>query len=424
MLYLHVGFHKTGTSSIQETCFASRQYLRERGVAYFEHSANHSAPLMWAFRTSRRMTHPITVNAKLSESGVLQKARDVENRLTTFLEDRTCPLKLISGEGISYFNIAEIGAMKAFLDQFGVPIKVIIYIRNFYDYMNSEIQELVKWGWTLPILADAVKQGKTVKPNYKRKIGKFINAFGRPAVEVRLFHPKRLLGGDLLIDFCDAIGRGDVYDGLTHMRANESLTSLSTHVLSDYNEIYPVNRESPIPNPARSERIKLYLREDHGSKFKMSDRSTLSAYEGSLEEDVEYLGRILGKETLELLTARPALSEHSNKKGSSDNLTRSCYQLSLRMLGSALVDLEDSELTNEILLGLLKSNDIPNLGSVLKQIRTAASCRRLASALQHAARPDLAQRASTRADELEGVCKEDRDPLESHAGAEAERISA
>ncbi len=48
-LFLHVGMHKTGTSSIQETLHANRPILAEAGYAYMDDVVNHSRIVPSAF---------------------------------------------------------------------------------------------------------------------------------------------------------------------------------------------------------------------------------------------------------------------------------------------------------------------------------------------------------------------------------------
>lgn len=405
MLYLHVGLHKTGTSSIQETFFVSRARLREHGLAYFDYAANHSQPLMWTF-TANRLSNPATLAAGMSERDVLRKAAEVERALIAFMEDRSCASKLISGESLSTFQGRDVETIKAFLERFGHPIRVVLYLRNYFDYLNSQVQELMKWGWTLPALSEAIRDGRVIKPNYRRKIARFMRIFGRDAVDVRLFHRSCFVGGDLITDFCDALGVASARMELDVRTLNASLSGPGAQLVSDHNALSPTGIV-PRPDPLRLDKLALFEATDAGSKFRITDRAMLADYRCAVAEDAAFVERLVGTEACRLLTVEPA----RGRVPSAASLMKAGYELALRSLDRLVLDLDGADAANEFLLTLVGGGEHEprtSLAKALPRIKSDALCRRLARVLLQAGRSDLAKRATRRALELDGGNLENR----------------
>jgi hypothetical protein len=401
LLHLHIGSHKTGTSSIQATFFGSRERLRDLGIDYFGFSANHSQPMLWRFGT-QRFTHPVTVGARMSREDVLRTADAVDRELRDFLRNPPFPTKVISGEEISTLGESDVAQIKAFLANFSERVHVIIYVRNYYDYMNSEIQELVKWGWTLPDLKAAIARGQVVQPNYKGRIQKFITHFGRENVTVRIFHRDRLKQGDLFTDFCDAIGAPAARDVLSIKTTNKSLSASSVRLLSLYNEAFPARVEGTL-NPARTEKMKNCLSEIEGPKYELHDPDLLRAYRESIQADADYMRDLVGVEVDEVLLVRGP-----NKTAAPSELdeARADQVNALSILGQTLLDLEDQRAALSLLTKLIATKTRgPADGAVadtaLKKLRSDALCRQIARALIGLGRTRIAHWAAQRALEID-----------------------
>ncbi|HEV2362718.1 MAG TPA: hypothetical protein VGS12_00820 [Caulobacteraceae bacterium] len=303
MLYLHIGSHKTGTSSIQATFFAGRDRLRKRGISYFGYCDNHSRPILWRFG-SHRYAHPVTVNAGMTRDDVDAASAEVEAALTEFLNDPSCPAKVISAEELSTLSRADLEGLWSFLQPFGVRTRIIVYVRNYFDYMNSQMQELVKWGWTLPALIESIGAGRAVYPGYRNRIEKFIDKWGREAVDIRILDERTLEGGDLFADFCSALGAPAALVGLEKTTENVSLSARSVRLLSEYNRLFPTTVEGK-PNPRRAPALRAELLLAPGPKFRLQDAAALDLFERRIAPDVTYLRGLLGEDAVKLLTERP-----------------------------------------------------------------------------------------------------------------------
>ncbi len=164
MLILHIGTHKTGTSSLQTLLTQQAHALREQGVRYLEAArenriAHH--PLAWSIR-GRRST-PLTVWHEVRE----ELARATE------------PVKLLSTEGFWFEEPEEI---KQQLGYSG-PVKIVAYLRRQDKYLQSLYKQTVSGGRKTDFetwLKDMPHRG-----NYLAIITRWAAAFGDSAITIR-----------------------------------------------------------------------------------------------------------------------------------------------------------------------------------------------------------------------------------------------
>lgn len=150
-LIIHIGTHKTGTTSIQKTMFASRTRLRERGICYPDYSSighrNHYAHIGVA--NALASGHP-TITKEMAEKFFReQKVRGEANGVT-----------IISAEPLYRHVMAESGvptrnpAAKVYwpgrfrfieyLRSLSGPAEIAIVLRRQCDFAESMYQEHVK----------------------------------------------------------------------------------------------------------------------------------------------------------------------------------------------------------------------------------------------------------------------------------------
>jgi hypothetical protein len=109
-LILHVGFHKTATSSFQATCVKNRELLADQGIYYPSFSLgnktinNHSAPIASLFSE-----HPssLRVNVIQGHEGEVNQVREQFEKILGSQRNT-----LISGEGISMLSGNALGKLK------------------------------------------------------------------------------------------------------------------------------------------------------------------------------------------------------------------------------------------------------------------------------------------------------------------------
>lgn len=201
-LFLHIGSHKTGTTTVQDTLHANMAVLAERGLAvaegpsmpnlhqYVEY-ANPAAILPGGYKT-----HEPVKFAKLLAS---EKSDQVFG----------------SSENFSFFfQQAAVDALAAVLKARFDEIRIIAYLRRQDRHAISHHQEGARpnrkpegllWGHSLSALPEPAPQQRLYL-DYDRRIGLWENAFGRDALRIRVFDRALLQDGDVVPDILALMG--------------------------------------------------------------------------------------------------------------------------------------------------------------------------------------------------------------------------
>ncbi|MFM2356846.1 MAG: hypothetical protein RLZZ528_2582 [Pseudomonadota bacterium] len=209
-LYLHIGIHKTGTTSIQSTLAG----FDDGTTAYFKISNQNAGWDMFTMFSDRRAEH--WLNRKYSAADLAERT----TRITATAEAMFAGNRknyIISGELMSQmFKAQEIGAMLAFMRRHFDDIRLIVYVRDPVGYMRSVMQQFVKNG---PLKFDL----DLAYPDYRNRLEPWFDAFPPDRREIVLFDPKRFEKGDVVFDFARRVGI-TVRDEDVR-RVNESLTA-------------------------------------------------------------------------------------------------------------------------------------------------------------------------------------------------------
>ncbi len=182
-LVLHIGMHKTGSSSIQRFFSRNRHLLRMLGVSYPDAFApdgkrlSKHNNLFEAMSHEKDMGEPHPVYGP-SETMIVELADEVRRSKVT----------LISAEGLS-------GEFDIFAERFSVlrdrvPVTVIVYLRRQDDWIRSFHAQMVRMGEmrSLPeFLEDPDVQRHL---DYADLLGRWETALGRDTLQVEIFPPR------------------------------------------------------------------------------------------------------------------------------------------------------------------------------------------------------------------------------------------
>ena len=219
-LILHVGMHKTGSTSIQRSLEGFDRGL----IRYLDlGSSNHSGPVRTIF-SERSNDYPAHRRSGQSRHAIAQMA---SHHRAQMIRELSLPRQrfIISGEGISALSPAGVRALAQFLKQYVDRIQVIGYVRDPVGYANSAFQQRVK---------DGQAAISVPRPNYRNRFRKFFDVFGRENVELIQFNPSAFENRSVVRDFCNRAGIPA--DNVREKRANESLSDLAIRLILQINQ--------------------------------------------------------------------------------------------------------------------------------------------------------------------------------------------
>ena len=209
---LHIGMHKTGTTSIQQslsgfddghTAYADLRHLRGPQI-------NHGYGLTAMFREDPR---PFGIHRRMGRSAAaLASIRKAWLRRLDAALAMTREQLILSGEAIATLKEPELQALRDYLLDRAERVQVIAYVREPVGYISSMYQQHIKMGQRRMLTM-------LPAPRYRQKLEKFQHLFGAENVTFRPFDRDRMVGGSTLTDFADQIGIAAPADNVV---ANES----------------------------------------------------------------------------------------------------------------------------------------------------------------------------------------------------------
>lgn len=218
---VHVGMHKTGSSSIQETL----SQLPMQNVEYLSlGSANHSGFFATVLADNPERYHGHARNSR-STAQVQALKESYTQRLNNVLKTTEKPRILISAEYLSRPDEEgkELEYLKDILLNYCKNIRVIGYVRPPVGYLQSAFQQRLKGGKSLTF---NLHSGY---PDYYKRFSRMDSIFGKENVELVAFGKDSLQNGDVVQDFSHRIGIELQPEQI--VRTNESLSLEATALL-------------------------------------------------------------------------------------------------------------------------------------------------------------------------------------------------
>lgn len=224
---VHIGMHKTGSSSIQE----SLSQIRTTEMFHYVKlgSPNHSGAIYTLFSEQPEQYHAWRKQG-LTVEEVQLKREKIEEQLVGDISNGDSEIFLISGEDITELSQNALQKFKDFLSKYFQTVEVFAYVRPPKSYIESAFQQSIK-GYLKTFSLEKMY------PNYRERFEKFDAAFGRENVQLHLFDVKKLVNEDVVTDFCQ---KNDIeIDAATITRTNDSLSREAVSLLYAYRKYGP-----------------------------------------------------------------------------------------------------------------------------------------------------------------------------------------
>lgn len=190
-IILHIGFGKTGTSSIQHMLYTGKDILQEQGILYPSKEAwsgahhNYVTPL-WQEKNGIALQSRYLIEAALDE-----------------LNKSNCNTLVLSSEILCYVSKTYVAELSDIFD--GYNVEIIFYIREQSKLIESAFLQHVKEGREHWGSLDKFIKYSINSFNFMTRITPWACVFGHNAIKARLFD-KRIIGNDVCKDFLHTAG--------------------------------------------------------------------------------------------------------------------------------------------------------------------------------------------------------------------------
>ncbi len=201
-LIIHIGSHKTGSTSIQSALFKHREALEEKGFTLFNHNLDGRQLQKGNANCWTRFKPGSNVECEIRD-GLTQELRALAGNV------------IISAEHFSWiFDETELQKFHDQLKDDFTAFTVIAYVRRQDKQAVSHYQQASKFKESpaaryyngnfkaLPVYQEHFQ----LYLNYFQKLGMWGNVFGDANIIVRVFDKECLRDGDVVADFFSAIG--------------------------------------------------------------------------------------------------------------------------------------------------------------------------------------------------------------------------
>lgn len=211
---LHIGFHKTGTTSIQAFLQRNNAVLQKNGVDFYQgmvfpenHVELHAASMRPERQSGYKNRTGLVIDASYIER--------VRQRVMQFVADSAARRLVFSNEGLSLLRyVDELEMLKSVFP--AGNFKVVAYLRNVADYLRSYTAQLHKNPETLPKVIDkdsfAYTEANTWLGDYAARLEPFRQVFGASNVLVQDYDQAMEADGNVIPSFLHLLDLQKAFD--------------------------------------------------------------------------------------------------------------------------------------------------------------------------------------------------------------------
>lgn len=226
-LIVHIGMHKTGSSSIQDSLAAGLDHPDFDYLAFGQ--PNGSLAVVQAF-DDRFEKRPAVKNRNLTPEEREQiRARGLGS-ITKAFDASQAPNAIVSAEDIRGLSPAALQVMFDLYKSYTDSIQVVSYIREPRGLIESSFQQILK-------MVAVTFEAPALRVNYGNHFRKFDDLLGRENNQLWLFNPAEFADGDIVMDFCNRLSIP--FDTSKVVRSNESLSLDAVRILWCYRMYNP-----------------------------------------------------------------------------------------------------------------------------------------------------------------------------------------
>lgn len=236
---IHIGFHKTATSAVQEYCAGQRERLLANGVWYPQSLGDCPGhqELAWVLMTEQ----PPWADRRYDP---LQVKRHYAAQLAA---RRGTPMLLSSEEFCREPELAARDLHELFAD---AEVRIVAYVREPFDFLVSRYLHEVIYGESRPF--PAFVRAEMASADLATRLSPWIDIFGRDLVVVRAYSHEMLeqrgIVGDLLSLF-----------GVDEIDAQSSEQIVNAGVAAELGSLFAYLNRCPLPPEERQRSKDVFL---------------------------------------------------------------------------------------------------------------------------------------------------------------------
>lgn len=239
-ILLHMGVHKTGSTTLQTSFAHHRARLREAGIAYLGPAGPY--PHLYSAFLADPMRFEWNRHHHLSVDEIRDRDRAALDKLAEPLSwyrdhGRTV---ILSNEWLPLLQPGEMAALRDFLSQFG-RVEAAYFYRNLHDWLSSDTQEMAKAG-----LATRPTPFATALARVHQLPLRIAEVFGRD--RTTFFRFEDAIGPGICNSFLTDFGLPSLTAlGGTEIVANASVSGPAVEALLSYNATHPLGSSGRDP---------------------------------------------------------------------------------------------------------------------------------------------------------------------------------
>lgn len=243
-LFLHVGMHKTGTTSIQRFLHVNREDLFARKLGYLKGpEANHSLLVLSLFEEDARRVH-----GKHFRSDRVQKLYFDPDALRSNREkfeksaqraERLGISAVVSGEAMYHLSAAGMENLRDFLSRYFEKIELVGFVRSPLSFAQSYAQEALKTRTTL----DELVKSSPPAPKYAERFGKFGEALGWDGARFVTFDREKFPSRSAVKQFLRMISAPEAEELLDRVSVETMNQSMSLQAAKMLSLVNPMVRD-------------------------------------------------------------------------------------------------------------------------------------------------------------------------------------
>ncbi len=251
-LILHIGWPKTGSTSIQMFLQTNRKHLRRNRIAALETFAskrmvgmNSSILSFLLLRPQDHDAKPLVTQERMDLLGIQSKEEliDLQKGMKDKLHQEVkalegeCSKFVISGENLSRLRVVDIKRLRKLCGDLFDEYKIVCYLRRQDLYLISRYSTELYLGSVINFDKYLNRYRDMEYSRYDEMLGGWSSVFGKEAMVPRIFEKDKLQDGDVVADFCKVCGIDDPHQYEIEPRHKQSLSALEQLILRQANEI-------------------------------------------------------------------------------------------------------------------------------------------------------------------------------------------